>query len=134
VHHGHKKVIFIVGLVALGFLYYSNTQSYVRIEPAFDGKASDLEKTKIVATLDAPLEQDMNTIWFASFVATWKKLEIDIIKEPTALEGDPEIALALNKAPDPHQYMPEESLYTASGWNNKGIVKQCGFKLLVQHF
>ena len=123
---GKKKILLgillvIVVVISYYLLIWSST---VKIDASFVGNSSELRKTNIVATLDTPVEEGMNTIWCASFVAAWKSIERDITKEPVALEGDPEIATRLNNAPDPSQYVPASNLYAITGWNDQGIQEQ----------
>lgn len=93
-------------------------------EPLFNADSQELKATKVVATLDAPIQKGTNAVWCASFLSAWKTLEADVAGEPLALQGAPGVALALNKAADPRPHIPEESLYVAAGWNDKGIVGQ----------
>lgn len=123
---GKKKIllgILLATVVVITFFIISGPPA-VEIKPSFVGNSTELKKTNIVATLDARVEEGMNTIWCASFVAAWKSIERDITKEPVALEGDPEIATVLNNAQDPSQYVPASNLYAIAGWTNKGIQEQ----------
>jgi hypothetical protein len=56
-----------------------------------------------------------------------------VAKEPPSLRGSPEVALDMNRASDPRPDIPKESLYTAAGWNQKGIRGQI-IKDLAQKF
>jgi hypothetical protein len=60
-------------------------------------------------------------------------LDADVAKEPPSLRGSPEVALDMNRASDPRPDIPKESLYTAAGWNQKGIRGQI-IKDLAQKF
>ncbi|MCD6386688.1 hypothetical protein J7M23_13055 [Candidatus Sumerlaeota bacterium] len=115
-------VAVIVGVVLL--FYNRATPSIPFPEPVFDGDSRELNKTKIVATLDTPLQRGTNVIWCASFLSAWKTLETELAKEPISVQGNPEIVLALNKAPDPRPYIPKACLYVATGWNQEGIVER----------
>lgn len=88
---------------------------------SFEGLSSDLERTVVVATLDTPIPKGKNVVWSASFGATWKEL-IDYVGEPIALEGDPPMADALNRAPDPRPAISPESLYTFAGDAHAGVL------------
>ncbi len=91
---------------------------------AFDGESSELRRTQVVATLDAPIQKGKNVIWCASFQAAWKKLQNDLAGGPVQLEGNPALADALNQASTPGREIPTGSLYTAVGWEDKGILEQ----------
>jgi len=88
----------------------------------FDGESSDLTRTRIAATLDTPIKKGENVIWCVSFQAAWKKLQDDLAGGPVRLEGAGEIAEALNRARDRGDAVPEGCLYTAVGWEDKGIL------------
>ncbi len=88
---------------------------------SFDGDSRSLRTTNVVPTLDASIDRQSNVVWCASFLAAWKVLETDVTEEPPSLQDSPQIALALNMASDPRLDIPEESLYAAAGWNQKGI-------------
>jgi len=91
---------------------------------AFDGKSSDLKRTQVVAALDAPIQKGKNVIWCASFRAAWKELQNGLAGGPVELEGNPAIADTLNRAYTPGRELPARSLYTAVGWEDKGILEQ----------
>jgi len=90
----------------------------------FDGESSDLKRTQVVATLDAPIQKGKNVIWCASFQAAWKELQNGLAGGPVQLEGNPALAEALNQASTPGREIPTGSLYTAVGWEDKGILDQ----------
>ena len=127
-----KKEIIIAGAIALvaatvcGFFifYCVGAMSAPEDKAVFVGDSSKLRATEVIATLDTPIPQGKNAIWCASFLAAWKTLEMDLAKEPVALQGSPAIVEALNKADDPRPHIPEESLYTAVGWSQDGITEQ----------
>jgi hypothetical protein len=91
---------------------------------AFQGDSSHLTRTQVVATLDAPMEKGKNVIWSASFQAAWKKLQRDVARGPVELEGAGGAVDALNQSEDRARDAPPGSLYTAAGWENKGILDQ----------
>jgi len=95
-------------------------------ELVFDGNSLELKTTRIAATLEAPIERGMNVVWCASFLSAWKAMESDLVKGPVSLEGSPALASALNEAADPRVQIPNEVLYVATGWNQKGIVDEIG--------
>jgi hypothetical protein len=103
------------------------------VEPAFDGDSRELRETRVVLTLDAPIEGQTNLVWCASFLAAWKTLEEELVKKPLSLRQSPEVARALNRAPDPRPQIPRESLYTAAGWNQEGVTDRIT-KELAQRF
>lgn len=91
-------------------------------KPTFDGASTDLNRTAIVATLDAPIPKGKNAIWCASFQSAWKALQDDLLNEPVKLQGDPQLADTLNSAADIRSEVPPGCLYTASGMAQDGIV------------
>ncbi len=93
-------------------------------KPVFNGDSNALIASEIVPTLDAPIREGVNTIWCASFLAAWKTLETDLVGQPLLLQGNPQVALSLAKADDPRPHIPTDSLYTAAGWTDKGIIEQ----------
>ncbi len=93
-------------------------------ELVFDGDSRELKVTRVIPTLDAPIQPGMNMIWCASFLSAWKSFESDLVKEPLSVQGSPKVALELGKASDPRPHIPEASLYVAAGWNQKGIIDQ----------
>ena len=92
--------------------------------PAFSGESTKLSHTRVVATLDAAMDNGTNVIWCASFQSAWKALENDLAKEPVSLEGAGGTVDSLNRAWDPAPDVPAECLYSAAGWNDKGIVEK----------
>lgn len=86
----------------------------------FDGDSVQLPRTQIVLTLDSPVEKGKNLIWCAAFQATWKKLQNDLAKEPVQLIGAETACALLNASPVPE--VPDGALYTATGWEDKGIL------------
>jgi hypothetical protein len=92
------------------------------LKKTFDGPSTKLKNTRILPTLETPIEKDCSAIWCASFSAAWKTLAADIAKADIALEGSPQAAALLNKAGDPRPHIPKGCLYVAAGWNQKGII------------
>jgi len=92
--------------------------------PSIKGDSSRLKQTQVVATLDEPMEAGKNVIWCSSFQAAWKALQNDLAKEPVSLEGGGNVVQLLNQANDPKPDAPPGSLYTAAGWEDKGIIAQ----------
>ena len=120
-------IIAILGLFAGFANYYYFRKGLLSVpgnEPVFAGSSQSLNMTVITPTLNAPLQKNINVVWCASFLASWKHLEASIAKEPIALAGALDLSQKLNSAVDPRPVIPAESLYVASGWNNKGIVEQ----------
>ncbi len=90
----------------------------------FDGDSRPLKSTRVLATLDDPIEDGMNAVWCASFLAAWKTMEADLAGGPVSLKGSPETFLALNMAADPRPDIPTDCLYAAAGWNRDGIIEK----------
>ena len=118
----------VVAVLLLGLLFFLITKLFFSglsapsHAPAFVGNSKLLTGTEIVATLDAPLTSGKSTIWCASFVAAWKMIESDLAGEPVSLNGSPPVVNLLNAAVDPKTYVPKDTLYSAAGWNDKGII------------
>jgi hypothetical protein len=126
-----KRFYLGLGLLILfciaGYIFYLRRDKSLPIptlKPSFIGNSTELKTTKIYATLDAPIEKGKNTIWCASFLCAWKSLETDLAKKPVSLEGSPELVDLLNKAADLRASIPQDILYTAVGWNDKGIIQK----------
>ena len=128
---GRVVIVVMIGLAL--FLYNEIVPPTMDGGPVFDGESQGLKATKVVPTLDAPIQKGMNTIWCASFLSLWKSLQTDLAQEPLAVQGAPEIALALNNADDPRPHIPQESLYVATGMNQDGMAEQIR-KDLAQRF
>jgi hypothetical protein len=92
--------------------------------PSFDGDSGALKHTVVAATLDGEIREGQSTIWCASFQAAWKSLQTNLYKGPVSLEGGGPLVDALNRAPSPRADAPAGSLYTASGWEDKGILQK----------
>jgi hypothetical protein len=92
--------------------------------PTFSGSSTDLTATQIVSTLEEPIVAGRNVVWCASSLAAWKTLEQDLAHEPVALDGDPPECALLNAAADPRPQIPDDALYTAAGWRQKGILEK----------
>ncbi len=92
--------------------------------PTFDGASSELTRTQIVATLDAPILKGKNAIWCASFQTAWKTLQDDLLREPVKLQGNPELARVLNSAEDIRSEVPAGCLYTVSGMAQDGVIQK----------
>ena len=90
----------------------------------FNGSSSALKHTRIVPTLDTPMEDGMNIIWCSSFAAAWKTFSETIVEGDIKIEDPPETATLLNIAPDPRPDVPEKCLYTAAGFLEDGIVEK----------
>ncbi|MHC4621818.1 MAG: hypothetical protein ACYTEQ_29100 [Planctomycetota bacterium] len=93
-----------------------------RRKKTFDGRSDDLKATQVVPTLEAAVEEGKNAIWCSSFLAAWKTLAADIVREDVSLDGSPEPAVSLNKAEDPRPHAPTGAMYAAAGWVQQGIV------------
>ena len=112
----------VAGAAILFFISLMNTGSVTAL--VFEGSSEDLASTRVVPTLDTAIEKGHNAVWCASFLSAWKVVEEDVLGEPPSVEGDPQIALALNRAPDPRPHIPEESLYVAAGFSDEGIIEK----------
>jgi len=94
------------------------------IDYAFEGDSKNLNATRIIPTLDAELTEGENVIWCASFQAAWKEIQEDYLGEPVELDPTSSIADSLNDSVDPRPYIPEESLYTNSGFVGEGVLDE----------
>ena len=100
-----------------------------RMAKTFDGSSAALKCTKIIPTLESPLEKDHNAVWCSSFLAAWKSLSDDIAKADIAIGGSPPAAELLNKSDDPRPHTPAGSMYVATGWKHKGIIDKINLDL-----
>jgi len=126
-----KRGLFVLGLAAIAALCAYGIHAYrgkglppPSKPPSFDGDSTALKHTHVIATLDAPIEKGQNTIWCASFQAAWKVLQNDLVKGPVSLDGGGGVVDALNRAPSPASDVPEGCVYTAAGWENRGILQR----------
>ena len=90
--------------------------------PAFKGDSSELARTVVVSTLDAPLPQGNNVVWCASFQIAWDKLNKDVVGEDVKLKNAENFAAQLNAGQFPADGLEPESFYAAAGWVKDGIV------------
>lgn len=90
--------------------------------PALDLASTNLLRTRIVATLDAPLQPGTNLIWCASFQRAWKELATALKEQQPVLKGAEALCGQLNAAPDPRGFLPTGSYYAAAGDVADGIV------------
>jgi hypothetical protein len=121
-----RALALAVGAMLLGFgvvSYAHRGRPAPRGEPVFAGPSSDLEQTQVVATLDVPMEEDKNIIWCVSFQAAWKALQRELAGGPVALAGDGSLVDSLNAAYVPGSEVPDDCLYTATGWEDEGVVE-----------
>lgn len=120
-------ILFLIGFVVVGgFVYVQKTRGLPppSNDPIPIVDSSKLINTQIVPTMNTPIRSKSNVIWCASFVANWKNLESELAKEPIKLNKPSEFVDLLNNAPDPTSSIPKNSLYTAAGWNDKGIMEK----------
>ena len=89
----------------------------------FDGDSANLSKTRIVATLDTPVDSGLNAIWCATFTAGWKQLQQKVTKAPVAIASAADFCARLNASPSPEGVLPSESLYSNAGTVEMGVIK-----------
>ena len=117
-------VVCLAIVVVLFFVLSPRPAKYVPAPMTFDGDSKDLKQTQIAATLDTPLQKGKNVIWCASFLSAWKALQTELAAEPIELAGGDKLVDLLNDARDLRPDIPADCLYTAVGWNDKGIIKK----------
>ena len=102
-----------MGILAGAILWNHLSRAYHARPLVFDGKSTELTRTQIVPTLDAPVQPGKNIIWCASFQAAWKTLQNNVTQGPVQLEGAEEACGRLNNSFAPA--VPDNSLYAAAG-------------------
>lgn len=90
--------------------------------PALDVNSTNLLRTRVVATLDAPLQPGTNLIWCASFQLAWKEFATALKEKQPVVEGAEALCGQLNATPDPRPFLPNASYYAAAGNVADGIV------------
>jgi hypothetical protein len=90
----------------------------------FSGDSKRLEKTVIVSTLDAPIPEDKNVIWCATFQMAWDRLKNNVIGEPIQVANAEAVAERLNKAEVTDDDLPDGSYYAAAGFTKDGIAEK----------
>lgn len=120
-------ILFLIGFIVVGgFVYLQKTRGLPppSNDPIPIVDSSKLKNTQVVPTINTPIRSKSNVIWCASFVANWKNLQYELAREPIKLNKPSEFVNLLNNAPDPTSSIPKNSLYTAAGWNDKGIMEK----------
>ena len=90
--------------------------------PALDVNSTNLPRTCVVATLDAPLLPGTNLIWCASFQLAWKEFATALKQKQPVVESAETLCGQLNAAPDPRPFLPNANYYAAAGNVADGIV------------
>jgi len=117
-------VVCLAIVVVLLFVLSQRPAKYVPAPMTFNGDSKNLKRTQIVATLDTPLQKGKNVIWCASFQSAWKALQTELAAEPIELAGGDRLVDLLNDARDVRPDIPADCLYTAVGWEDKGIINK----------
>ena len=123
--------VITIGLGAVVLAAILETSRPDQIAPVFEGVSTDLERTRIIATVDAPFDPAKNTIWCASMVAAWKALENDVLGGPVEINRDIarkngmsiESVYKLNAAADPTSTINPADIYAAAGRIDEGIIQ-----------
>lgn len=93
-------------------------------QAVFEGDSAELKATRLVPTLDAPIEKGTNFLWCASAQAGWKTMQEELFEGRVDLSGNPPVAQALNAAADPRGDLTPAMLYTAAGFVGDGICEK----------
>jgi len=112
-----------VGLIGLGCYYLRGRAEYVPPPLAYDGSASGLKQTAVVATLDTPAPKGRNAIWCGSFQLAWNRLRAEVIGEPVRVRNAEDVAARLNAATFADADLPAGSFYAAAGKVSDGITQ-----------
>lgn len=91
-------------------------------EATFSGSSDSLQQTQIIMSLGEPVDEHKNVVWCASFLAAWKALQNDLIREPVKLADAKKMSDRLNESPDVREDIPPESIYATAGWVAEGII------------
>ncbi len=83
--------------------------------PVFAGESTKLAATRIVPTLDTPVDGGTNAIWCATLQMAWKELQAGPVGGPLTLDAATSAAQMLNAAADPEPDLPEGAYYAAGG-------------------
>lgn len=127
-----KKYVSVILLSLLTIaipMSYAQTESGLNEGPSalgrrmtFSGESRELERTRILLSLDSAIEPGKNAVWCASFLSAWKALQNDLAGEPVKLQGAEAYCEALNSAIDPGDDLPQTS-YANVGWVQEGIIE-----------
>ena len=90
--------------------------------PALDVNSTSLSRTRVVATLDAPLLPGTNLIWCASFQLAWKELAAALKVRQPMVEGSEALCRQLNAALDPRGYLSASNYYATAGYLTSDLV------------
>ena len=93
-------------------------------EMSFDVLSDSLKDSFITPILETPIQKGKNIIWCASFLCAWKILQIDILKEPIKLTDSLRYFESLNVSLDPRKHIPQQSLFTATGYVNQNLIRK----------
>ncbi len=89
---------------------------------SFDGDSSRLKYTTIVPTLDTPVTESRNVVWFGGFQAAWEELRSQLGPEPPRFAKPNALLERLNSA----TMSPDglHNTFAAAGSIRSGVVEQ----------
>ncbi|MCP4540081.1 MAG: hypothetical protein GY832_23330 [Chloroflexi bacterium] len=86
--------------------------------------SDELGQTTITAHLESEIVSGKNLLYCAAFQLAWNQLGDDILGSNVQLEGDPDIAQALNRRLVNKEDIAENCYLAMAGFNRDGIVKR----------
>lgn len=119
-----KRSISIIALLLACLLLSSCSWKSSMAAEAKPLKASskDLKSTIISSYLEQPMQQGKNIIYCSSFQLAWNEFEDNLIKDKLKLDGNPEMALQLDKRLTDKSDLSEKDYFVMSGYAKDNIV------------
>jgi len=104
-------------VIFLGLTSVNWTPGEVGIDPA----AANGHGTIMVAVLDEPVPREKNVLWCATFQMAWDAAA-NRLGRPLMLEPACQLADALNRSPFDRKWVDEDSVFTAEGKVDEGVI------------
>ena len=113
-----RKLNWLIVLLCLGGLsWYVKCagRPYRPSAASFSGRSTGLNKTVILAALDAPLPKTKSALWSAAVELTWNQMRRDLFRGPIRLEPMSPTAQRLNRSALRSSAFTPESVYVYAG-------------------
>lgn len=121
-----KKSVILIGLLS-GCLLLSSC-SFKRPLTAeaktLQINSKDLKSTVVSSYLEQPVQAGRNIIYCSSFQLAWNEFEDNIIKDKLKLDGNPEMAVKLDKRLTDKNDISEKDYFVMSGYGRDNIVEK----------